>query len=77
MLFDDTGLQWLQHARQVAPDSERALWLIGIVQRQRGQDEAAVRTWESLLPRLLYWAPYARNRLSFMRLRHLLVAAPQ
>jgi len=52
MLFDDTGLQWLQHARQVAPDSERALWLIGIVQRQRGQDEAAVRTWESLLPRL-------------------------
>jgi len=52
MLFDDTGLQWLQHARKVAPDSERALWLIGIVQRQRGQDEAAVRTWESLLPRL-------------------------
>lgn len=52
MLFDDTGLQWLQHAREVAPDNQRAIWLIGIVQRQRGQDEAAVRTWEGLLPRL-------------------------
>ncbi len=52
MLFDDTGLQWLQHARQVAPDNQRAIWLVGIVQRQRGQDEAAVRTWEGLLPRL-------------------------
>ncbi|WP_282274518.1 tetratricopeptide repeat protein [Stenotrophomonas sp. PS02297] len=52
MLFDDTGLQWLQHARQVAPDNQRATWLVGIVQRQRGQDEAAVRTWEDLLPRL-------------------------
>lgn len=52
MLFDDTGLQWLQHARQVAPDNQRATWLVGIVQRQRGQDEAAVRTWEGLLPRL-------------------------
>lgn len=52
LLFDDTGLQWLQHARDVAPDNQRALWLIGIVQRQRGQDEAAVRTWEGLLPRL-------------------------
>lgn len=52
MLFDDTGLQWLQHARQVAPDNQRATWLVGIVQRQRGQDEAAVRTWEGLLPSL-------------------------
>jgi cytochrome c-type biogenesis protein CcmH len=51
-LFDDTGLQWLQHARELAPDNERALWLIGIVQRQRGQAEQAARTWESLLPRL-------------------------
>ncbi len=52
MLFDDTGVEWLQRARKVAPDNQRAIWLIGIVQRQRGQDEAAVRTWESLLPRL-------------------------
>ncbi len=51
-LFDDTAVQWLQHARQVAPDNERAIWLTGIVQRQRGQDEAAAATWESLLSRL-------------------------
>ncbi len=50
--FDDTAVQWLQHARQVAPDNERAIWLTGIVQRQRGQDEAAATTWESLLSRL-------------------------
>ena len=59
-LFDDTALQWLQHARQLAPENERAIWLIGIVQRQRGQDEAAVATWESLLPRL---EPAAANAL--------------
>lgn len=52
LLFDDTGLQWLQHARELAPDNERAIWLIGIVQRQRGQAEEAASTWESLLPRL-------------------------
>ncbi len=52
LLFDDTGLQWLQHARELAPDNERAIWLVGIVQRQRGEAEAAARTWESLLPSL-------------------------
>ncbi|MCL7713691.1 tetratricopeptide repeat protein [Stenotrophomonas mori] len=52
MHFDDTALQWLQHARTLAPDSERAAWLIGIVQRQRGQPADAARTWEALLPRL-------------------------
>lgn len=50
--FDDTALQWLQQARQLAPENERALWLIGIVQRQRGQNKEAAQTWESLLPRL-------------------------
>ena len=52
LLFDDTGLQWLQHARELAPDNERAIWLVGIVQRQRGEAEAAAQTWETLLPRL-------------------------
>lgn len=51
-LFDDTAAQWLQHARELAPDNERAIWLIGIVQRQRGQNEDAARTWEALLPKL-------------------------
>lgn len=51
-LFDDTAAQWLAHARQIAPDNERAIWLTGIVQRQRGQNEQAAQTWEGLLPRL-------------------------
>ncbi|WP_269790835.1 tetratricopeptide repeat protein [Stenotrophomonas sp. Iso1] len=51
-LFDDIAVQWLQHARELAPDNERAIWLIGIVQRQRGQNEDAVRTWTALLPKL-------------------------
>ncbi len=52
LLFDDTATQWLAHARQVAPDNERAIWLTGIVQRQQGHDEQAAQTWESLLSRL-------------------------
>lgn len=50
--FDDTALQWLRHAQQVAPGSERAGWLIGIALRQRGQDAEAAATWEALLPGL-------------------------
>jgi cytochrome c-type biogenesis protein CcmH len=50
--FDDTALQWLKHAQQLEPNSERAGWLIGIAQRQRGQDAEAAATWEALLPRL-------------------------
>ena len=52
LLFDATARQWLAHARQIAPDNERAIWLTGIVQRQQGQDEQAAQTWESLLSRL-------------------------
>ena len=26
MLFDDTGVEWLQRARKVAPDNQRAIW---------------------------------------------------
>jgi len=51
-LFDATAQQWLAHARQIAPDNERAIWLTGIVQRQQGQNELAAQTWESLLSRL-------------------------
>lgn len=50
--FDNVGLQWLRHAQQLDPASERAGWLIGIAQRQRGQDAEAAATWEALLPRL-------------------------
>jgi cytochrome c-type biogenesis protein CcmH len=58
--FDDTALQWLKHAQQLEPNSERAGWLIGIAQRQRGQDAEAAATWEALLPRL---EPAAANAL--------------
>ncbi len=51
-LFDDTAAQWLQKARQLAPDNERAIWLTGIVLRQQGRNEEAAQTWESLLSRL-------------------------
>ena len=50
--FDDTAVRWLKHAQQLDPASERAGWLIGIAQRQRGQDAQAAATWEALLPRL-------------------------
>ena len=58
--FDDVALQWLRHARQLDPASERAGWLIGIAQRQRGQNAEAAATWEALLPRL---DPAAANAL--------------
>ena len=50
--FDDTALQWLQHALTVQPDAERAAWLLGIALRQRGRDAEAVTVWSALLPRL-------------------------
>jgi len=50
--FDDTALQWLRHAQQVDPNSERAAWLIGVALRQRGQNDEAAQVWEALLPKL-------------------------
>ena len=67
--FDDTALQWLKHAQQVDPTSERAGWLIGIAQRQRGQDAEAAATWEALLPRLEPAAAAAlREQLSLIHI---------
>jgi cytochrome c-type biogenesis protein CcmH len=50
--FDDTAVAWLQQARALAPDAERASWLLGIALRQRGRDAEAADVWSSLLPRL-------------------------
>ena len=47
--IDDIGLGWLEHARRIDPQAQRALWLIGIAQRQRGQAAEAAATWEQLL----------------------------
>lgn len=47
--IDDTALAWLQQAIAVDPQAQRALWLIGIAQRQRGEPAAAAQTWQQLL----------------------------
>ncbi len=75
--FDDTALQWLRHAQQVDPASERAGWLIGIAQRQRGQDAEAAATWEALLPRLDPAAASAlREQIAIARSKAGVPAAP-
>lgn len=51
-LFDATAQGWLQHALQVQPGHQRALWFQGVVQRQNGHPAEAARTWQSLLPAL-------------------------
>ncbi|MEG0184841.1 MAG: tetratricopeptide repeat protein, partial [Stenotrophomonas sp.] len=50
--FDDTALGWLQRARTLSPDAERASWLLGIALRQRGRNAEAADLWSTLLPRL-------------------------
>ncbi len=50
--FDDTALAWLQRARTLSPDAERASWLLGIALRQRGRNAEAADLWSTLLPRL-------------------------
>jgi len=66
--FDDTALQWLQHAMAVQPDAERAAWLMGIALRQRGRDAEAVQVWSALLPRLQGGAATAlQEQLSIAR----------
>ena len=50
--FDDTAIGWLQQARTLAPDAERASWLLGIALRQRGRNAEAADVWSGLLPRL-------------------------
>lgn len=50
--FDDTALAWLQRARTLSPEAERASWLLGIALRQRGRNAEAADLWSTLLPRL-------------------------
>ncbi len=50
--FDDEALAQLRRALVLDPANQRAQWFIGVVQRQRGEDAAAVATWEALLPAL-------------------------
>ena len=48
--FDDQALGMLRKALVLDPDHQRALWFLGVVHRQRGEDAQAVAAWESLLP---------------------------
>ena len=48
-LFDDAAIAQLEHAVALQPDNQRALWFIGVAQRQRGLDAEAAATWEPLL----------------------------
>src|SRR5690606_3738124 len=48
-LFDDAAFAQLERAAQLQPGNQRALWFIGVAQRQRGQDAEAAKTWEPLL----------------------------
>lgn len=75
--FDDQALAWLQHAQALAPQAERAAWLLGIAQRQRGQDAQAAATWEALLPRLEPGAARAlREQIAVARSKAGLPALP-
>ncbi|MDQ2702263.1 MAG: tetratricopeptide repeat protein [Pseudomonadota bacterium] len=48
-LFDATAISRLERAVELQPDHQRALWFIGVSQRQRGLDAEAAKTWEPLL----------------------------
>ena len=50
--FEDDALAMLDKALAIDPANQRAQWFIGVAQRQRGEDAAAVATWEALLPKL-------------------------
>jgi cytochrome c-type biogenesis protein CcmH len=50
--FDNAAVALLQRALQAQPQHQRARWFLGIAQRQAGDDAAAVKTWEALLPQV-------------------------
>lgn len=47
--IDDTARQQLQHALAGDPENQRALWLLGISDYQRGRYADAADTWQHLL----------------------------
>ncbi len=51
-LLDAEGVALLERALAIDPGHQRALWLLGVAQRQAQQPAAAARTWESLLGRV-------------------------
>lgn len=51
-LIGDAGRARLEHALQVDPTHQRALWLLGISDFQRGDYARAAQRWNTLLPLL-------------------------
>ena len=51
-LIEGRALALLQHALELQPDSQRALWLLGISQFQHAQYADAAATWRKLQPLL-------------------------
>lgn len=47
--LDAEALAFLQRALSLQPGHQRALWLLGVSQRQNGQPAEAAKTWEPLL----------------------------
>lgn len=50
--FDAEAVAILQRALAMDPTHQRALWFLGVAQRQSGRAADAARTWESLLARV-------------------------
>ncbi|HEX5962010.1 MAG TPA: tetratricopeptide repeat protein [Rhodanobacteraceae bacterium] len=51
-LIDDASRAQLQHALQIEPTHQRALWLLGISDFQRNDYADAAKQWKTLLPLL-------------------------
>lgn len=47
--LDSQAIAWVKHALTQQPGHQRAIWLLGISQRQNGQSAEAAKTWEPLL----------------------------
>ena len=50
--IDDASRAKLQHALQIEPEHQRALWLLGISDFQRNDYAGAAKQWKTLLPLL-------------------------
>ncbi|MGH8111628.1 MAG: tetratricopeptide repeat protein [Rhodanobacteraceae bacterium] len=51
-MINDAGRAKLEHALEIDPTHQRALWLLGISDYQRGQYAHAATRWKTLLPLL-------------------------
>jgi cytochrome c-type biogenesis protein CcmH len=59
--ISDEMMATLQQVLELQPDMQKALWLMGIASSQRGDMNAAVSYWETLLAQLEPGSPVARS----------------